>query len=730
MHSSHSYFLSLTTPCLYPLFIRIPPEPLLVPLPGSATSAAPADSYITSCLSNRQAKQTMLHKAFQRNGHQQTRSIRSDLQQRRHAHYPHSHPAQLQQDQQQHYQQSKLQQRKLQQAHEEFNRQRQVHELQNHFSRTGIKQSSEQERPIGGSRPISLPTPPPTSPTSGSMPGSWPPLPTGLSEVEGSNIHNYVSPVSHPYRRPTPPMPGHQPHSSAGWTSYREKEQARFLANVAQIGGVMPAAAPVHIARENFRRLSQRIQHRRARARETILYDLHQGVKSVEAQVQKQVEMVLSRLKDAPGSRYAFALTNSFLAQIPSTISGSLLPASIVPLPESTDADLKKEEAEESLVDRRDKDALTDESELGVQQQRQQQPGVSISSAGASEFLSASMHPSYTRACSQVLSAALPSFIPSVVAPLVCVFSYPMPSSYSMDDDVFSLKPLSAAESSNKEPKKEFVYPWGLPDRCPEPAYFYTNGASSSSSSSSGTRSGSTSGSSKPGSSCSSNNNDHNDNDNNGSNNSNGTNVNIKSEVSTVLNGIPDPGIVVVHSNAWTQAEREALYLAATRLRLSGQWSKIREMMNLHRTDEEIEAEYTKLYGHRGQDLDDEDNEAEDDDTVMDSDKEFDETEVYGRYHSRPQGYGRAGNRGDADDIGTDSPVFMRFGGGGSGRGGEGGGGGGGREGEKRARDEIVAGARQYFYPPEPVPAEPLRLYKKELLIDKRFELEEIPMRL
>ncbi|KAF8935162.1 hypothetical protein BGZ58_005191 [Dissophora ornata] len=333
---------------------------------------------------------------------------------------------------------------------------------------------------------------------------------------------------------------------------------------------------PPQIARDNLRRLSERLRRRRARARETILYDLHQGVKSVEAQVHRQVEMVLSRLKEAPGSRYAFALTNSLLSQIP--IAASLLPSlpsvgdgpSQVENPEDQKRIQERERhraAAESLSNEFDSIALAGRpdryidsppaSSISPSSSSSQPEGehqVSISRSGASEFLSASMHTSYSTAASQVLSAALPSFIPSMVAPLVCVFSYPAPSSSSL-----TMNPGDPESAQQQQQQKDFVFPWGLPNRPPPPYHSPLLRRVQTGQ----------------------------------------TEERLQQQQGHPPMSTTNSGIDVVHSKFWTQAEREALHLAATRFRLAGQWSKIREMMNLHRTDEEIEGEYVKLYGHR-----------------------------------------------------------------------------------------------------------------------------------
>ncbi|KAG0353414.1 hypothetical protein BG005_007284 [Podila minutissima] len=530
--------------------------------------------------------------------------------------------------------------------------------------------------------------------------------------------------------------------------------------------------SPQALARENLRQLSQRIQRRRARARETILYDLHQGVKSVEAQVHKQVEMVLSRLKEAPGSRYAFALTNSFLAQIPATLSNSLLPSAISAVADSVasqtnrslttmrgDMDEDDSESDEPqngegeeendfygesinhshskrIAHRRrrsrmsppspprtfgrpvhdDEDSTSSLSPSHVMphhhyhHHHQSDPlQMSLSSSGASEILAASQYHSFSNACSQVLNAALPSFLPSMVAPLVCVFSYPSPtaSSSAPENPIHPLDTTSSSSSSSSRPnseakkEKDFVFPWGVP------------GAPSSSPAPP-----------KPPSS-----------------------------------SLPDPGIVVLNSKAWTTAEREALYLAATRFRLRGQWAKIREHMNLHRTDDEIAAEYQRLYGfnedasrHGGQDdemasADDEDEEDQEDnpaigtpaspsslssDVADDADDEAEATptvfmkfggshasarrQLQSRitHHGYPQHHLSPSSSSSSSYPTMSSCTIPSVSGSSS-------------SGESTAAEmaEEVAHATGVFVP---MSKGPLRLIRKEVMINKRFALEEIPL--
>ena len=367
----------------------------------------------------------------------------------------------------------------------------------------------------------------------------------------------------------------------------------------------------------------------------------------MEAQVHKQVEMVLSRLKDAPGSRYAFALTHSFLSQIPALTYGGRNDGDGVdertPAQSEENSSQNENQTEQDQQQKqqqhKDLEASFDAVALGCDSSGTQKEGqrqLSLSSSGASEVLSACLSTSYSTACSQVLSAALPSFIPSMVAPLVCVFSYPAPST-----------------TTPRSQSKEFVYPWGLPDDG-RPDKSAT--ATASSTPPELTPSDTTAMSHPEG------------------------------RQSASLHSAPDSGIVVLHSKSWTQAEREALYLAATRFRLQGQWSKIREMMNLHRTDKEIETEYKKLYCPREDDtLDQED---EDSDVIEDMDEHDDEepepmqglqssdsgmdedqdgiqataatTTVRPNYRRRSA----ATTDGEADDEAEAEPVvFMKFGG-------------------------------------------------------------------
>ncbi|KAF9406610.1 hypothetical protein BGZ94_003025 [Podila epigama] len=286
-----------------------------------------------------------------------------------------------------------------------------------------------------------------------------------------------------------------------------------------------PVASPHALAKENLRLLSQRIQQRRARARAAILYDFHQGVRTVEEQVHKRVDIVLNRLKEAPGSRYAFAWTNSLLAQLPASLAknkGLLLSSRIAAtMRGDNDDDVKGDEEmqdetkndsereENSVVPRENhhhnasiastsSSSRTCTTTAGSCQQENTSTSshVSLSSLGASEILAASQYHSFSIACSQVLNAALPSFLPSMVAPLVCVFSYPTPppsssssspsspsspsSSSSSSSSLFEQQTMyphdfnpygheSTAEPTSK--RSSFIFPWGIPG---DPSTFST----------------------------------------------------------------------------------------------------------------------------------------------------------------------------------------------------------------------------------------------------------------
>ncbi|KAG0281138.1 hypothetical protein BGZ95_006437 [Linnemannia exigua] len=404
-------------------------------------------------------------------------------------------------------------------------------------------------------------------------------------------------------------------------------------------------------------------------------------VKTVEAQVHKQVDMVLSRLKDAPGSKYAFALTHTFLTQIPQALSNTILPSAISAVADTVagrttnslttlrgragldefDEDDEDEDDDEDLDDLDDIEELSYQQQLalmrsqqlqdmGVSQQlssefntialasssstfsstsccgscssgassateastslsKQHHSGdeslgdnvgeesksagiVSISREGASEFLSASTHHNYSIAASQVLNAALPSFIPSMVAPIVCVFSYPSPP---------ATKPNTPQQSTPSSPN-------------------FLNLTKDHHNVASGFKSVSLVEPSTAG--------------------IDPEHTVIKQEPESGEVPKIDPGIVVVNSNAWTSAEREALFLAANRFRLYGQWSKIRQMMGLHRTDKEIEDEYQRLYGEE-----DEEMQSDGDEGLVPIKQETD-----------------VEDDGDADDE-AEPAVFMRFGG-------------------------------------------------------------------
>ncbi|KAG0027769.1 hypothetical protein BGZ81_005298 [Podila clonocystis] len=511
---------------------------------------------------------------------------------------------------------------------------------------------------------------------------------------------------------------------------------------MARVRDSQPAVPTADDAKENLKRLSQRIHQRRTRARETILYDLHQGVKTVEAQVHKQVEMVMSKLKDAPGSKYAFALTHTFLTQIPQALSNTILPSAISAVADTVAGrttnslttlrgaagedefdEEEDEEDDEELEEADEIEGLDYQQQLLLSRLRHDQRlshqlssefdsialasasrtssvsgpsytpstpvptpvlsqaesavaragSVSISSTGASEFLAASTHHNYSSAASQVLNAALPSFIPSMVAPIVCVFSYPTP-------------PASKPSSPNHSTQAS----------SPEPF-------SPSSSTSSGTNSDSG-----------------------------------MDQTTSLGSHESDP----TH-RAWTTAEQEGLYLAATRFKLRGQWAKIRECMNLHRTEQEIEEEYQRLYGEHD---DGSDNDCDDENDENDENEHADKS-----FH----------DDGDADDE-AEASVFMKFGGGGD-----------------QARPSSRCATQPYdpvrptttrglmdiqsLINIEPVPSpapvstrshpgvdhtknrlqhpdsrtisqalneKPIRVLKKEFMIDKRFALEDIPMQL
>ncbi|KAG0344675.1 hypothetical protein BG004_004264 [Podila humilis] len=516
-----------------------------------------------------------------------------------------------------------------------------------------------------------------TSPSSSSTPSASLSLSSAPSSSSSSTSPSSSTSQQHHHHHHHHSLHQQLPQRSyqfSEWTTVKEKERARLLSNVARVRDSQPVIPSTDEAKENLKRLSQRIHQRRTRARETILYDLHQGVKTVEAQVHKQVEMVMSKLKDTPGSKYAFALTHTFLTQLPQAISNTILPSAISAVADTVASrttnsltSLRGAAGEDEFYDEEDEDEddddedddneeeqdTTDETEGLNYQQRlllsrirhdprlshqlssdfdsialatsscmtkslsapsssssfsvQQRPEqehehervgvevagkatttgpVSISSTGASEFLAASTHHNYSSAASQVLNAALPSFIPSMVAPIVCVFSYPTP-------------PVSKPSS---------------PDITLSPIEAYTSSSSTSSSA-----------------------------DDSGSDSRGGRCMKSKSKLSHALlsTGISS-------NSAWTTAEHEGLYLAATRFKLRGQWGKIKQAMNLHRTEVEIEQEYNRLYGHQeGSDDDEEDEEngcedngADCESAAHDDDTSKDEDRVFMRFGGRGHGHG------------------------------------------------------------------------------------------
>ncbi|KAF9436676.1 hypothetical protein BGZ76_003312 [Entomortierella beljakovae] len=585
------------------------------------------DSYISSYLSNRQAKALMLNKAHKRkvptpeDRYQYLSKIGDALQKQ-------------QQHQQQHQQQY---------SHQEEPQEPQqmpipIPQFQS-IESSVEKNNSSFARQNSCTQSIPAPLPIPSFPTSTTIPGAW------LDQYSSSSS----SPLSSPSTTiTTPSTPQQDSRSSSPRRPHRYRfDQASGNENEATVrlslralhNSIKDSSLPPWVAKQNLERMRQRIQRRRARTRETILVDLHQGVKSVETEVHRKVEMVLSRLKEVPASKYAFAITNSFLSQIPS-ISNTLSPTSQISSPE-TKLNLMDKVAEGDEGKRSDRsphvklEPIAQEIGSGNPHPHHDpemvssinENCVSLSRIGASEVLSASMRTSYTTACSQVLNAALPSFIPSMVAPLVCVFNYPVPLSSSSSSSSSSTGYSSStamSETQCQQSNRELSFPWGVPGRSPynsiKPSQDIQNQKQSS--------------------------------------------------------RIPSSGIVMLNSKSWTQSEREALYLAATRLRLDGQWSKIREMMCLQRTDQEIEAEYNRLYGHRCTDTNTED------ESMGDS---MDE---------------------DADDEAEEgsSEVFMKFGG------------------QRRQHSYEVTRLRANSDEKKPI-----RLYKKDILIDKRFKLEEIP---
>ncbi|KAG0260520.1 hypothetical protein BG011_001841 [Mortierella polycephala] len=581
-------------------------------LPGTDQSSdkpiVRRDSY-----SNRHAKDTLFHKDAN------------------HRHLPKQQQVQL--ERQKKYQQ----QLQLRQAHQEFHRQRELFQRQQ--QQLQLQQQLQQQQR----------SPPPSS--------------SSLSI-----IHQHL-----PQR----------PYQFSEWTNVKEKERARLLSNMARARDMQPPLPTAEAARENLKRLSQRIHQRRTRARETILYDLHQGVKSVEAQVHKQVDMVLSRLKDAPGSKYAFALTHTFLTQLPQALSNTILPSAISAVADTVagrttnsltslrgraglDEFDEEEDEDEEDEDEDDEDEFDDldgmddlsyhqqmallrlhqqQQDLGLSQQLSSEFGtialapsppsssaagsgsessspttsfnlgrpderdtmssadgynqgpVLISSAGASELLTASSHHNYAITASHVLNAALPSFIPSMVAPIVCVFSYPTPAASKTNTPVHS-SPSSPSSPNlvdavtNKDAGSGQILTATQQSRQQHRSARYDSG--------------------------------------------------LQAAIKT------DPGIAEVMRSTWTTAEREALFLAATRFKLQGQWGKIREMMRLHRTDKEIEDEYQRLYG-------------EDDDDDIDSDH-LEDRGMRSDDGLVPIKKESDAEDGDADDE-AETTVFMKFGG-------------------------------------------------------------------
>ncbi|KAH7052944.1 hypothetical protein BKA57DRAFT_436093 [Linnemannia elongata] len=508
------------------------------------------------------------------------------------------------------------------------------------------------------------------------------------------------------------------------------------------------------------------------------------GVKVVEAQVHRQVEMVLSRLKEAPASKYAFALTNSFLSQVipPTSVTGSLLAQAANGLfyqaessSPSTASNYPQQQQEQQQQEadrsRSEAESLTNDfNSIALAGQVGTDRPSALAGLGDPNGLSTKVPPGVAAACTQILSAALPSFIPSMVAPLVCVFSYQTPAISSLASIPYTPYPWSGAASSSsssssttvgtssssnakvEEPaRKEFVYPWGHPNEpYPPPPPTFQPTPSTPPTFVPATQSSASSPSSP----------------------TNDKSRKQQQQQSTTGAPHPDSGIVIVHSKTWTQHEREALYLAATRFRLSGQWSKIREMMNLHRTDAEIESEYKKLYAHRDPS----------DDALLDDDDDDIENHYDARSsiidaitHNQQSNFNSEEEK-DADDE-TETMIFMKFGGARSAN-------------QKRQQLQHLQSRRLHYdqlhlQPPVPqqelqhhqhqqhqaqqqnyhhqqqqqyqnngafnVPPlhdtntpyqqqhqqqrlsndpDPIRIFKKEFMIDKRFTLEEIPMRI
>ncbi|KAG0278636.1 hypothetical protein BGZ95_003540 [Linnemannia exigua] len=774
------------SPEMAPIALLSPPTLTSTSIASEAALSIPSIHIPDACASRQHAKESSkVQQHQQRRAAAKRQSSQSHEAQPRHQHL------------------TRKQHRRLQDAHEEYHRQREVfqaqqqrqqqeqqqkHQYHYHPDQGSIDQAQYQEQ-----QQQYMYAPQAQSASSSSSAGQYspsaydaapaPPLApsqrfsiksnlsrssssSSLYQLSSLNLTESTEPTTTipRSRRSSPGIPDlhhHPPRRRSpysAWTAIREKEHTRLLTNLSNLReSLQTVPLPSQVARENLSRLHQRIQRRRARARETILYDLHQGVKVVEAQVHRQVEMVLSRLKGAPASKYAFALTNSFLSQIPHTVTGSLLAQAangFFQTESSTFAQQQQQQQQhqdqqETNTSKSETDALSNEFD-------------SIALAGqlgsdrpsALAGLSNKAPPGVAAACSQILSAALPSFIPSMVAPLVCVFSYQTPSISALAPIPYTPFPWPDASSSSssssssdnkkvEEPaRKEFVYPWGHPNDIilqPHPPTTQTQSPSSTPTSPT-------------------------------THLSNG--ISRKQQPSTHFTGVPDSGVVVIHSKTWTRHEREALYLAATRFRLSGQWSKIREMMNLHRTDEEIETEYKRLYAHRDNDVDDVDD--EDEDYHYDAATSITDAMNQSQF-SNSNANSDNDNDADVDDIDeeTEKMIFMRFGGGLR------------STQQKRQQLQHQQSTRLHYdqlHFQQPIPQQelqhhhqhyhqqqqqlqqsqgnninaydapplhdshyqqqhqqqqslstepdPIRIFKKEVMIDKRFTLEEIPMRI
>ncbi|KAF9281689.1 hypothetical protein BGZ88_011441, partial [Linnemannia elongata] len=735
-------------------------------------------------------------------------------QQQRRAAAKRQNSSQTHEAQPRHQHLTRKQQRRLQDAHEEYHRQRELFQAQqqhhqkqqqhyHHHQQTSIEHSQYHEE----QRQNMYSPQPQSSGSSSSSSGQYPPYAAPFAPSQrfsslsrsSSSSSIYHSSLLDPTadateaatkprsRRSSPGLSDHPPRQRgpySAWTAIREKERHRLLTNLSTLReSLQTVPLPSQVARENLGRLHQRIQHRRARARETILYDLHQGVKVVEAQVHRQVEMVLSCLKEAPASKYAFALTNSFLSQVipPTSVTGSLLAQaanglfyqaeSSSPSTASNYPQQQQEQQQEADRSRSEAESLTNDfNSIALAGQVGTDRPSALAGLGDPNGLSTKVPPGVAAACTQILSAALPSFIPSMVAPLVCVFSYQTPAISSLASIPYTPYPWSGAASSSssstavgtssssnakvEEPaRKEFVYPWGHPNEPypPPPPPTFQPTPSTPPTFVPATQSSASSPSSP----------------------TNDKSRKQQQQQSTTGAPHPDSGIVIVHSKTWTQHEREALYLAATRFRLSGQWSKIREMMNLHRTDAEIESEYKKLYAHRDPS----------DDALLDDDDDDIENHYDARSsiidaitHNQQSNF-NSEEEEDADDE-TETMIFMKFGGARSAN-------------QKRQQLQHLQSRRLHYdqlhlQPPVPqqelqhhqhqqhqaqqqnyhhqqqqqyqnngafnVPPlhdtttpyqqqhqqqqrlsndpDPIRIFKKEFMIDKRFTLEEIPMRI